>query len=362
MAIEAESPEELGYDKLRFNLTESSLRDRTLGELGVDLADQVLCYTDHLGHPAFRALVAERAGPGFVAQDVMLTAGAASALFVIAVTLLDRGDHMIVLRPNYATNIETPRILGCEVDCLDLVFEDGFQIDLDRLAAKIRPTTKLISVTAPHNPTGVSLPAETLRAIIALAERSGAHVLVDETYREMSFVQKAPIGAGLSDRVISVTSLSKSYGVPGIRQGWAMTRDAALMQRLLSAKEQIGICGSVIDEAIGYQVFADADHWLDGALTNLKGAFETVKAWMAGEPLLDWVEPTGGCVCFPRIRHDAGIDPARFYRALNQDHGAYVGPGHWFEQPDHHFRLGYGWPTAEELAGGLAAISAALRA
>jgi aspartate/methionine/tyrosine aminotransferase len=360
MPIEAESPEQLGYDLLKFNLTESSVRDRAFGEFGIDLKDLSLCYTDHMGHPQLRELVARRAGGALGADDVLLTAGAASALFIIAVTLLNPGDHIVVVRPNYATNIETPRILRCEVDCLDLTFEQGFQLDLERLAAMIRPTTRLISLTTPHNPTGVSLSAQTVRAVIALAERTGAHVMVDETYRDMSFVEKAPVATTLSERVISVASLSKSYGIPGIRLGWILARDPALMLRFLSAKEQIGICGSVVDEAIGFHAYAGADAWLAHSGQQLRAAFTTVADWVAGEPLIEWVAPDGGCVCFPRIR-DAATDTAAFYKALNAQHGAYVGPGHWFEQSDRYFRLGYGWPTPEELAGGLAAISSALR-
>ena len=362
MPIEAESPEQLGYERVRFNLTESSVRDRSFAELGVRLDDQLLCYTDHLGHPGLRELIAQRAGEGFGADDVLLTAGASSALFIIAVSLLNAGDHMIVVRPNYATNIETPRVLKCEVECIDLAFESGFQLDLDRLAAAIRPTTRLISLTQPHNPTGVSMPAETLRAAIALAERVGAHVLVDETYRDMSFVEKTPPAASLSDRVISVSSLSKSYGVPGIRLGWVMSRDPVLMHKLLCAKEQIGICGSVVDEAIGYQVYAGAQAWLAENDRRLREAFAAVAAWVQREPLIEWVAPSGGCVCFPRVRDGAGFNAARFYGALNNEHGTYVGPGHWFEMPDRYFRIGYGWPTPQELAGGLAAISSALRA
>jgi aspartate/methionine/tyrosine aminotransferase len=362
MPIEAESPEQLGYDRVRFNLTESSVRDRSFAELGVRLDDQLLCYTDHLGHPGLRELIAKRAGADFRADDVLLTAGAASALFIIAVTLLDAGDHMIVVRPNYATNIETPRVLRCEVECIDLAFENGFQLDLDRLAAAIRPNTRLISLTQPHNPTGVSMSAETLRAAAAMADRIGAHLLVDETYRDMSFVEKTPLAATLGDRVISVSSLSKSYGVPGIRLGWILARDPALMHRFLCAKEQIGICGSVVDEAIGFQVYAGAGAWLAESGRQLREAFATVAAWVQREPLIEWVAPSGGCVCFPRVRDAAGFDAARFYGALNNDHAAYVGPGHWFEMPDRYFRVGYGWPTAEELAGGLAAISSALRA
>ncbi|MDQ0465392.1 aspartate/methionine/tyrosine aminotransferase [Caulobacter ginsengisoli] len=357
MLIEAESPEQLGYDKIKFNLTESSLRDRTLAELGLDLNDQILCYTDHLGLPPLREAIAARAG--MQSGEVLLTAGAAAALFIVAVTLLDRGDHMIVVRPNYATNIETPRILGCQVECLDLKFEDGFALDLARLETMITPKTRLISLTTPHNPTGVALSAATLRAVAAMAERHDVHVLVDETYRDMSFVEKPPVAATLSERLISVSSLSKSYGIPGIRLGWIVSRDRGLNYRFLCAKEQIGICGSVVDEAIGLAAYSQADAWMASVQAPLKAAFDSVAAWIAAEPMLEWVEPSGGCVCFPRIVGE--VDMAVFYATLNDIHGCYVGPGHWFEQDDRYFRLGYGWPLPAELAGGLKAISASLR-
>ncbi len=269
---------------------------------------------------------------------------------------------MIVARPNYATNIETPRSLGCQIDFLDLSFERGFAVDPDALAALIRPTTRLISLTTPHNPTGVAMSADTLSQVVALAERAGAHLLVDETYRDMTFSSPPPVAASLSDHAISVSSLSKSYGIPGIRLGWIACRDKALMHRFLCTKEQIGICGSVVDEAIGLAALAGADVWLGQSAARLATSFSTVQAWIAREPALEWVIPDGGCVCFPRIRADAGVDLTTFYRRLNEDHGAYVGPGHWFEQSDRLFRIGYGWPTPDELAGGLEAISRSLSA
>ena len=361
MPIEAESPEQLGYDRLRFNLTESSVRDRDLGDLGLDLNALTLCYGDHLGNTDLRAMIAARSGGGLTADDILITAGASAALFIIALTLLDKNDHLIVVRPNYATNIETPKALGCDIDYLDLDFDRGFALDVDDLAARIRPDTRLISLTLPHNPTGVSIGAGDLAAIVASIERSGARLLVDETYRDMSFAAPLPVAATLSERAISVCSLSKTYGIPGIRTGWIACRDTAVMHRFLCAKEQIGICGSVVDEAVAAQALRGADVWVAGNQTRLAAAFAAVKAWMVAEPLLEWVEPSGGCVCFPRIRADAGVDIAAFYRSLNDDHGAYVGPGHWFEQSDRYFRIGYGWPTPQELAGGLDAISASLR-
>lgn len=359
MPIEEESPEQLGYDKIKFNLTESSVRDRTLADLNLDLGKTVLAYTDHVGHPGLRALIAQRAGGGLTADNVMLTAGAAAALFIVAISLLDAGDHIVVVRPNYATNIETPRALRCAIDYIDLDFDQGFAFDIDKLKSLVRPNTKLISVTTPHNPTGVALSADQLKQIVAIAEGCGAYVLVDETYREMSFIPKTPVATAFGERVISVASLSKSFGIPGIRLGWILSRDTKLLYRLLCAKEQIGICGSIIDEEIGFRAVQDADVWLKQNDTAIVRAFATVKDWIGREQLLEWVEPSGGCVCFPRMRE--GIDTARFYDRLNNHYGAYVGPGHWFEQSDRFFRVGYGWPTADELAGGLAAISNALR-
>jgi aspartate/methionine/tyrosine aminotransferase len=190
--------------------------------------------------------------------------------------------------------------------------------------------------------------------------------LVDETYRGMSFGPAPPLIAAMAqagaERAVSVSSLSKSFGLPGVRLGWIVCRDRALMEALLATKEQIGICGSVVDEAIGRAALAGADAWLTATGARLREALASLRAWMAAEPLLEWVEPAGGCVAFPRIRAGAGVDIAAFYRSLEEDHGAFVGPGHWFEEDDRHFRIGYGWPTPEDLAGGLTAISTALRA
>jgi aspartate/methionine/tyrosine aminotransferase len=360
MPIEIESPEEQGYDTIRFNLSESSMRDRTLSELGLDTNDLVLAYGAHKGAPGLRTLIARQSN--VPEEAVLTTAGAAGALFIIATTLLEKGDHLIVVRPNYATNIETPRAIGCEIDYIDLTFEDGFRLDPARIERALKPNTKLISVTTPHNPTGVSLGAPALSHLIALAEKRGLRLLVDETYREMSFAAKLPVAASLSDRAISVASMSKSYGIPGIRVGWLITRDAKLFERFLAAKEQIGICGSIIDEVIAEAALAQSAAWLATVERDLKGAITTVERWLAREPRMEWVKPEGGCVCFPRIKAAAGIDVEKFYRTLSQEHATAVGPGHWFEQDKRFMRIGFGWPLPAELEGGLGAITASLDA
>ena len=156
MVMEVESPEEQGYGAIRNNLAESSIRELNLGELHVDIGSLIPAYGDHAGNPELRALIAEQTG-GITAQDVILTAGAAMALFIAATALLERGDHLVVERPNYASNLETPRAIGCAIDRVDLQFEDAYRLDLERVAASLRRDTKLVSVTTPHNPTGSRL-------------------------------------------------------------------------------------------------------------------------------------------------------------------------------------------------------------
>ena len=360
MAIEQESPEQLGYGKIRHNLTETSVRDRNLKDLGLVLEDLLLPYGDHLGDPRLRELLALQSGMPHP-DRVLVTPGAAGALFLVATALLEPGDHMVVARPNYGTNIETPRAIGADISFLDQTFEEGYRVDLDRLASLIRPDTKLVSLTCPHNPTGTQMTAGELRQAVELVERRGTRLLVDETYRDMYKDEPLPVAATLSDRVISVSSLSKTYGLPGIRIGWAVCRDEALMDLLLCAKEQVFIGGSVVDEHIAFVALSQKESWIRENDRTLAERFRVVTEWMEGEDLLEWVPPRGACTCFPRVRPEVDLDVEAFYRILNETYGTYVGPGHWFEQDRRHMRLGYGWPLDRELRDGLDTLSRSLR-
>jgi aspartate/methionine/tyrosine aminotransferase len=356
MPIEVEAPEALGYERIRHNLAESSVSDVRLRDLAVALDDLVLQYGDHLGHAGLRELIAAD-GPGLRPDDVMLTPGAAGALFIVSTCLLAPGDHLVVIRPNYATNLETPRAIGAEVSILDLTYEQGWRVDPDALAALLRPETRLVSITTPHNPTGQVTSQADLARIVAMAEaHPRAMVLVDETYRELTFGDPPPLAAARSSRVISVSSLSKAYGLPGIRLGWLLTTDRGLREQALAAKEQMVITGSTVDEAIGYVAMRRRDELLTPIRERSRVALDVTRAWMAGQDVFEWVEPRGGVVGFPRVRAEIELDTDRFYAELFERHATIVGPGHWFEQPDRSFRLGFGWPTHEELAGGLAAI------
>jgi len=358
LPIEIESPEERGYGSIRCNLTESSVTDATLESYDVDLSGLVLAYGDHRGLPELREHIASDGG--LSPDDVLCAPGAAAALFFVATSLLESGDHALIEHTNYSTNLETPRLVGADVEPIELHLEDGFALDLDRVAAAIRPDTRLISITTPHNPTGTTISLEQLHGLVELAERHQLWLLVDETYREMSRPEALlPVAASLSDRAISVSSLSKTYGLPGLRLGWVVTRHPDLQERLLAAKEQIVICGSTLDETASAQVLARRDEHLPQVLGSIAERRDMVASWMDEQTeWLEWVPPTGGVVCLPRLRADAIDRVDEFYRVLNEDHGTFVGEGHWFDTDRRHFRLGFGWPPVDELRAGLDALAA----
>ena len=358
MSIEIEAPEGFGYEKIDCNLSESSVTDQKLGHLGIDLSELVLLYGDHKGRPELRELIASEAGCG--TDEVLITSGAATALFILSTSFLEPGDHLVVMRSNYATNIETPRAIGADLSFLELRFEDGFALDIEQLEKLITPRTKLVSLTYPHNPTGVMISEDKLKGIVALIERKGTYLLIDETYREMSFVPKLPVAATLSNRVISISSMSKAYGLPGIRIGWLLTRNAALMETFLAAKEQICITNSVVDEEIAYRFLLQKEKHFALIREAIRSNFAILKRFIDGQDALEWVEPQGGCVCFPRIKASVQLDIDKFQDILLGKYGTYVGRGHWFEQDPRYMRIGYSWDKTEKLEKGLGNILKAI--
>lgn len=364
MPIEAESPEEYGYDRIAHNLSESSVPDAHLRDLKLDLQDVVLLYGEHRGLKALREQIAAMY-PGIEPDDVLVTPGAAAALFILHTALLSSGDHLIVQHPNYSTNLETPRAIGCELTRWRLSYDQGFISDPDWLDGQIRARTRLISMTTPHNPSGQVLNPQVFEEIVERSLMSQANLLVDETYRDICYVEQSPLAATMDPRVISVSSLSKAYGLPGIRIGWIICRNKELMETCLAAKEQILICNSVVDETIALQVLSQRETWLDKMRTRAVDHLDILRNWMHQQDWLEWVEPEGGVVAFPRFKAeyrempDAAARLDQFYTQLLNKNGTFVGPGHWFEMPASYFRIGYAWPSTESLKAGLAGIEAA---
>lgn len=361
MPIEVESPEMMGYENVKYNLAESSVSDVLLSELNLQLKDLLLCYGDHIGKPELRALIANLYSNTLSIDDILITPSAATALFIVHTALLDTKDTLLVMRPNYATNIETPRAIGCNINFIDLVFENNYQPDIESIRSQIDPNTKLISITTPHNPTGVCFSDEFIEQLIIIAEEKNIFLLIDETYKDLQFDQvQQSYYAGKSKQVISVSSVSKAYGIPGVRIGWLVCQNESLMQTFLAAKEQILICNSVVDEEIAYQFLVKRNEYLPTIQKRIQQNFSYLENYLQNHSILEWVKPSGGVVCFPRIKNNINIDIERFYKTLNDKYQTFVGAGHWFEQNKRYFRLGFGYSDHENFKQALANIDKAL--
>lgn len=360
MLIEKESPEQYGYERIKYNLTESSTSDKTMADVGIKLEDSMLlCYGDHLGKPELRELIGKRYDAA--ADDVIVTVGACMALFTLYSTLLKPGDHVVIMHPNYPANIEIPRSLGGNVELYELKFEEGFRLNVDKLIAMLKPATKLVNITYPHNPTGTMITSEELKRLAAACEKNGTYLVVDETYGDLTVGERLPHVSNLTEYGICLESLSKAIGVPGIRTGWIVTKNKQLLEMLVAAKEQICICGSVVDEECAYQVLQRNEELMEPIRRDIAEKFAIVCEVLDNQDVLEWVKPSGGVICFPHIKDEIELDINEFYDVLNNKYGVFVGPGHWFDMDDRYFRVGYAWPDKEQLRTGLLGLVSAVK-
>ncbi len=360
LLIEKESPEQFGYERIKYNLTESSTTDKSLADLNIHLDENMLlCYGDHFGDQKLRELIAARYG--VAADDVNVTVGACMALFIIYSSLLKPGDRLLLMHPNYPANIEIPRSLGCQVDLYELQLSEGFRLDVDKMIAMIQPETKIVSITYPHNPTGTMISPEDLQRLCQACEANGAYLLVDETYGDLTVGERLPHACNMSDYGICVESLSKAIGAPGIRCGWIITRNKELQEIFVAAKEQICICGSVVDDEIACQILRQNDTIMAKIRADIAEKLAIVCEELDHQDVLEWVRPSAGVVCFPHIKDEIELDIAEFYDVLNNKYGVFVGPGHWFSMDDRYFRVGYAWPDKEQLRNGLKGLIAAVQ-
>jgi len=169
------------------------------------------------------------------------------------------------------------------------------------------------------------------------------------------------VAATLSKKAISMGSLSKAYGFPGIRVGWLHTQDADVMFKLLCIKEQINVHGSILNEVVALKVLEKRDEWLKFVMPKIIRRKEIVKKWIKSQEYVTWNEPQGGCTCFVKVDESLGINFDTFYEYLLEKYGAYPGAGNWFEFPRNYMRIGFVWPRSdEELINGLESITKAI--
>jgi aspartate/methionine/tyrosine aminotransferase len=354
-----------------FNLAESTSQDLTVGEV-LDLAgletlrSLTLGYGRSAGSAELREEIAKVCE--VPAEHIVTTQGTALGLFLLALETCRPGDEAVLVTPCFPPSRDGLLGAGATVREVRLNFEDNYRLDLDALAASLSASTKLVSLASPQNPSGVRTPRATVEKILALLEARApqAVLFLDETYREATYGDEmAPDScAALHPRIVTGASVSKALGAPGLRTGWLTVADADLRARLVVAKMNTVICGSVLDEALASGLLRRRETVLAPRRQLLAAGLAELAAWCEAErQRIEWIRPDGGALCCLRLRTDKfdATAVAQFW-ALLPGHELQLASGAWFGESDRVFRLGFGYLPAARLKPALSALSTVLDA
>ncbi len=352
----------------KYNIAETCVDSVSLDELfeltGLDQAAfwkefsaRRLTYGDIFGAPEFREGVCKLYKT--VEPDQVLPChGAAGANHHVFYTLAEPGDHIVTLLPTYQQLYSIPQSFGADVEILRLSKESGYQPDMEALRKAVTPGTRMICLNNPNNPTGARIPNETLKEIVELARRVGAYVISDETYRHLSQTDEWDESiADLYEKGISVSSMSKTFSLAGLRLGWIATRDGEAMEAMKTHRDYDLISCSMFSEAVAAIALNHSGPILARNHKIVRENLAVLDAWVNAEPRVSYVKPQAGTTAL--VYYDMDVPSREFCHRMYHETGALVTPGDCFEEP-HSVRVGYACEP-QMLKDGLAAFSQFLR-
>lgn len=334
-----------------YNFSESGVHPMTLGELmeltGMEmktLTDTLLDYPQVNGFTLLRERIADLY-PGADAENIMVTTGATEANTLVASTLLEEGDSAVVFRPCYEQFSGNVLNRGIDVRFVQMDPERAWKIDADAVAAAVDDTTKVIHVINPHNPTGQILDEEERRIIIEAAERSGAWVVSDEVYIGTERNSNAPTKSfwGDYDKVMVLNSMSKAYGLPGLRLGWLVGPKPEIVEAW-RRHEYASVAASMLSMKLAEAVMAEPARSALAARARrlIRVGFETLSEALKEHPgVFSVTAPEASAMSF--VRFDLPVDSDVFAGRLHAEKDVLVIPGSKFAMSNH-FRFSSALP------------------
>ena len=353
--------------KARYHLTASDAESLPLNELLAmassqereDFESMWLGYTETYGAPELRETIASL----YVqrnADEILCFAGASEGIFAANSVILDKDSHAIVVTPNYQSHESMP-VAICSATGVPLDPDDGWSLDIDRVAAAVQKNTKLITINFPHNPTGAILSSDRYQALIDLSRKHGIYILHDEIFNGLgpSGTQHLPHIADEYERGLSLNVMSKAYGLPGLRIGWIACADKGVLSKMERLKHYLSICNSGPSEKLAKIALNNRDQLLARNCSIIDQNLPKWDAFFARYPqLFEWSHPDGSCMAFPRYTGADGVE--QFCRSLVEQSGVLFLPSTIYSSdlsatPNDRFRLGFGRIGLDE---GLAALDA----
>lgn len=296
---------------------------------------------------------------GLSPDQIVATTGATGALVMLLKALVSPGDHVLVERPGFDFLSRLALEARARVETFDRT-APAYAIDLAHLRSRLTPHTRAVLITNLHNPTGARLTPTEIAAIAAVAGEVGAVLVVDEVYADFAAEAGAPPAATLASNVLTVSSLTKVFGLFALKFGW-LAGDAELVARIRASAPDGDMGVSKLSHAVAAHVLeAPAPfeaHWR-GVLARTRPVVERRVAALLADGLLEGALPVHGCMYFPRV---PGVDDTRaLARRLLEEFGVLVAPGEYFGAPGH-IRIGFG-SDAAAIDRGLQRLHDGLRA
>ncbi|WP_045727502.1 aminotransferase class I/II-fold pyridoxal phosphate-dependent enzyme [Xanthomonas sp. GPE 39] len=307
---------------------------------------------DYQGLPKLRERVLEQYGyaPACGVEDVLITAGAQEANYLALTQLLQRGDEFVIDAPGWQQPLVLAEQIGAVAKRVQRFESNGWALDIAQLEALVTPRTKLIFLCNPNNPTGRVEDAATLSRIIAAADRVGAYILSDEVYRGLEWdAQQTPRIATLYERGISTGSVSKLLGLQGLRTGWMVTRDRAVLQAAMVLRENTSEIMNVLGERIA-EIALRPEHFADAvahARSVGRKRIDLLDRFVATQPALSWTPPQAGLLGLARLHLPVGAEEF-CRRLLAPPYNTFVMSGDAYACPQH-LRLGAGGARLAQL-------------
>jgi len=295
---------------------------------------------------------------GHVAQ----AGGCSGANFLAMAALVGAGDEVLVERPTYDPLIGAARLMGATITRFERRFSNGFRIDPDDVRRAVTPRTRLIVITTPHNPSGVRVDRATLSALADIAESARAHLLVDEVYLDAASLvagigETSESAARLDGPIVVTSSLTKSYGLAGLRSGWVIAQPHTAM-RVRRTRDVVDNAGPGPADRLAALAWSVRPQLAARAKRILGGNVALARDIFAELPAFELAEPPSCSVIFPRLRGHDTAEP--FVQQMLERHGVALAPGRFFETPEH-FRVSLAGDPAK-LAEGLGKIRLGQRA
>ncbi|GJH06536.1 aminotransferase [Paraburkholderia terrae] len=358
---------DLYENQCELNLAETCVESLTVGELLKiagkedallgEILPMKLTYGAIDGTERLRSNVAslyEKQG----VPNVLITHGAISANALVYETLVEPGDHVISVLPTYQQHYSIPESYGANVEILRLREENGFLPDLEELKRMVKPTTRVIAINNPNNPTGSLMDREFLLAIAEIARSCGAYVLNDEVYRgtDQEGTGFTASIADLYEKGISTGSMSKTWSLAGLRVGWIVA-PVELLQRVRTHRDYNTISVGMLNDLLASIALENRKAILERNHGILRTNLAVLDAWISKEPLLSYVKPKSGTTALVKVNVD--MTSREFCVSLLEKTGVMFTPGSALDV-EGYVRVGY-TNNREVLVAGLAKVSEFLR-